>query len=507
MSLNILRAPSPRERLVTVLGYIGLLWMIAGVVPLLPLLALPFYPDEQHLGWAYLATSLLLILPGASLYRAGLNKPRQLYESDAPVIVLLAWLGATLATAPCLMWTVDLSFSQALFESTSGWTTTGLSVIHVEAAPRSVLILRSSLELAGGAGLAILMVSFLSVNMANGLTAAEGRADRLVPHVVASTKLVLSLYVGYTLFGVLALWLAGMSLFDAINHSFAAVSTGGFSTYSDSIGHWDSAAIEAVTIVLMILGSTNFLLAWNLLRRRYDEVWRHPETRLSLALIITCSILLLVFVTSGAELSWSKALRVALFEVVTSLTTTGFSTVGYTQWPSLGWLVLIMLMLIGGHSGSTAGGLKQLRVYLLARLIWTQVSAALAPRHAIIKTKVWSEGGWHFISDAHMRSISAFSALYMLVLALGVGVMCAYGFPLKDSIFEMASTQGTVGLSVGVTSSSTPAGVLWVQILGMLLGRLEFFVVLVASIKLFEGLRHLPSLRHPPTSDHAPPTS
>jgi len=314
------------------------------------------------------------------------------------------------------------------------------------------------------------------------LSLAEGR-EQLVPHVRQSAKLVLLIYAGYSVLGGAGLWLAGMGGFDAINHAFAAVSTGGFSTRPESIGYWDSLTVEAVTIPLMIMGNLSFITAWLLLRGHFRAVGRNGEVRLIALLVPLCAFLLFVLTVRGLYPALGKSVRVAVFETVTALTTTGFSTVGYGDWNSFGWVVLIVLMLIGGGTCSTAGGIKQYRVYLLAKGLMWDLRRSLLPASAVAENAVWEADRQVFVTDTRLRQIGLFVFLYLLTFVLGTAVLAAHGYGLQECLFEYASAIGTVGLSIGVTAPSAPAGVLWAEIVGMLLGRLEFFVILATLAK------------------------
>jgi trk system potassium uptake protein TrkH len=292
------------------------------------------------------------------------------------------------------------------------------------------------------------------------------------------------IYSGYTIAGIAALHLVGMSWFDAINHSFAAVSTGGFSTRVENIGYWNSPAVEAVTIPLMILGNLSFLTAWTLLRGRFRAVGRNGEVRLMAVVIPLSAMLLFLLTCRGLYPTLGKAARVAVFETVTALTTTGFSTVGYGNWDSFGCFVLIVLMLIGGGTCSTAGGIKQYRIYMLwENLLW-ELRRAFLPRTAVVERAVWEADRPVFVTDSRLRQIGTFVFLYLMLYVIGTAILTAHGYGLKESLFEYASSIGTVGISIGVTMPTTPPAVLWTQTLGMLLGRLEFLVVFTGVAKL-----------------------
>lgn len=475
-----------------VMRALGSILVIMGVIFLTPLIALVFYPLEHASAIPFLASGLSLILGGALLVAiSGKGVRAPLSELNGSVVVLVSWVIACVASTIPLMRLGGLGFTQALFETVSGWTTTGLSVVDVSNASRTILLWRSIMQLAGGAGLAIIMLAAFSIPIGAGLYRAEGRTDQLVPHVVRSAKLVMTLYLGYATVGIIAYRIAGMSMFDAINHSFAAVSTGGFSTRVESIGYWNSPLIEAITIPLMILGNMNFLTAYLLFSRKFRAFFRNGELRLFAFLFVAASTILFFAVSVGLYPTLGKGIRVAIFESVTALTTTGFSTVGYGNWNAAGILVMIVLMLIGGGSCSTAGGIKQYRVYLLGKSVWWEIKRSLSPRNSVIARRIHQGEDYSFASADHIMRTGTFVFLYLAVFLAGSCFIALFGYSMSDSLFEFASSLGTVGLSVGVTSASTPLPVLWVQIIGMLLGRLEFFVVFVGIGKLARDAKDL----------------
>ncbi len=481
-----------RQRYRVLLGYSGGLLMTIGLFFLVPLLLLFFYPDEAHVIDSFLIAALPLVIGGFVLWRwFSPDDPMSLTLQEGAVIVVIVWLVASVMGGLPFITTVNLNFTQAVFESTSGWTTTGLSVVDVTQAPRTILLYRSIIQLVGGAGFVIFAISAISGPTGAGLSAAEGRTDQLAPHVRRSASIVLRIYLSYIFVGVLAFKLAGMGWFDAVNHSFTAVATGGFSTKAESIGHWDSAAIEAVAIVLMLLGQLNFLTAFTLLRRKFRPVILNGEVRLMALLLPVAMILLFLIVTLSIYPAQDKAVRVAIFESVSALSGTGFASVSYLPWNEFGWLVLVVLMVIGGGSGSTAGGIKQIRIYLLYKGVRWELQRAFMPPHSINEPAVWQGDQRSFLTDRTLRQVALFVFVYLFVLIAGTGYMAAHGYGLAESLFEYASTLGTVGLSVGVTSLTTPPSLMWAQTIGMLLGRLEIFIVAIGVIKLLSDGRTL----------------
>ncbi len=474
-----------KQRYAAIISSVGMILLLSSAVMVTPLLILISHPEEADLAWAFGLPAVCLFLLGIVLWKAfrfPLNVTLTVQEGG--IIVLLSWIVVILFSAWPFTSALDLRYSRALFESVSGWTTTGLSVVDVTNAGRMILIWRSIIQLAGGAGLAIIMMSAIVGPLGVGISSAEGRSDQLVPHVRRSARLVLMLYVGYAIAGTMAYWMAGMSFFDAVNHSFAAVSTGGFSTRVESIGYWDSTAIEAVTLPLMLLGNLSFVTAWLLWRGKLRMVARNGEVRL-LAVLIPLSAAAMFLLTSQALYpQLGKSIRVAVFETVTAITTTGFSTVSYGNWNAFGLFLLIILMLIGGGTCSTAGGIKQYRVYLLWKMLWWDIKRYLMPRTAVLERPIWEGNTRVFVDDARIRQVMVFIFLYLATYVFGVMILCACGYNLVDSLFEFASAIGTVGLSVGVTTPQMPDAALWSETIAMFLGRLEFIVVIVSLLKI-----------------------
>ncbi|RJR38412.1 MAG: TrkH family potassium uptake protein [Desulfobacteraceae bacterium] len=455
-----------------------------------PLLTLIFYPQEATNLWAFAIPASSLGILGLLLWRFfRTSLSSALTIQDGGVIVLLSWIGVILFSAWPVAEALNMDYSRAVFESVSGWTTTGLSVVDVTSAGPMILLWRSVMQLAGGAGLAIIMMSAIVGPTGVGVSSAEGRSEQLVPHVRQSARLVLIIYSGYALAGVLAYKLAGMDLFDAINHSFAAVSTGGFSTRVESIGYWDSVAVESVTIPLMLLGNLSFATAWLLLQGDLRSFSRNGEIRLIAALIPFSFAVLFIFTCSGLYPVLGKSLRVAVFESVTALTTTGFSTVSYEKWNPIGAVMLIVLMQIGGGTCSTAGGIKQFRIYTLWKLLLWEIRRPFIPRTAIVPLAIWEGRRQVFLEDARALQIGVFVFLYLITLLAGVMILCACGYPVRDSLFEFASAIGTVGLSVGITSANMHSPALWAETIAMFLGRLEFIVVIVSIMKMGKDAR------------------
>lgn len=481
-----------RHRYRIIAGYTGLICMIVGAIILLPLPLLAIYRQETSLAFAFALPGGLLAAGGFVLWRWLVARANSgLTFQEGSVVVVLSWVVAIVAGAAPFMLGIGLTFTQAVFEATSGWTTTGLSVVDVPHAPMTFLFYRSLIQYAGGAGLAIITLSALVGPSGAGVSIAEGRGELLAPHVRRSAKLVLAIYLGCGLVGTPLLRAVGMSWFDAINHAMASLSTGGFSTRLQSIGYWDSASVEAAVMFLMLIGTLNFLTSYSLVRGHFRTAARNTEVQLMAVLLPLAAAITLFGVTMGLYPTLGKSVRVAIFETVSALTTTGFATVDYHPWNGLGWFVLIVLMMIGGGTGSTAGAIKQYRVVVLLKAAAWEVRRSLLPEHAISRPYVWQGERRDYLTDDRVRQVGVFVFVYVTTYFVGSMILMGHGYTLQESMFEFASSLGTVGLSVGVTLPDAPAAVLWTETAGMFLGRLEFFTILIGIAKIATDARHL----------------
>lgn len=475
-----------------VMGYLGVLTIIIGVITILPILIIPFFPKENKYILNFLIPGLVAIGLGFFLKRGvDLNQKYKLSVSQDAVIVMFTWLIACLFSSIPWLISGQLNFVQAYFESVSGWTTTGLSVINLEKTPNIYFLHRSLTQFFGGVGLVLVMVSALSATFGLRLYNSEGHSDRLLPNLLKSSRLIITIYAGYIMAGILLYIFFGMNWFHALNNSIAAVSTGGFGVTINSIGEYKSLPIELITIILMILGSTNFAANVLLFKRNcFREFFRQSELKFSL-LVLSLVIPILSF--SSLKLlyeSLSETFRIAIFQAISAITTTGFSTVSFNNWSPFPILIMIILMIIGGGTNSTAGGMKQYRVYLMFKNFIWELKKKFRPDNLVNEDSYIRPEGRVYIQPIHIKEATNYAFIYMVCLFVGTLVLVFHGYPLQDSLFEFASALGTVGLSTGITMPDSPVMVLWVEIAGMLLGRLEIYVFFIAIIKISKDFNY-----------------
>lgn len=479
-----------KEKYKLIFGYIGIILMITGASLLAPLLLIPFLPYTGKEAMIFLSLSLSTIGIGAALKRLiESSQARSLDMKDGGIIVSISWILSIVIGALPFVFNGQLDFTQAVFEAVSGFTTTGLSVVDVRETSHMMLLWRSIMQFLGGVGLAVIMLSAIIGPLGMGIYNAEGRSDRLVPNVKSSTKFIMVIYCSYIVGGIILYVLCGMPLFDAINHSIGAVSTGGFSTKFESIGYYDSASIELVTIILMILGTINFAAHSVLWKGRVREFFRVGEIKFMWLLFLVTIPLTLFVTTIHMFESFSKSFRVAAFEIVSAVSTSGFSTVTYFDWNSFGFFMLIFTMIIGGGTGSTAGGIKLHRVYVLLKMIQWNIKDTFSSKRSIKYNYVTKPEGKAVVDDSTTREITVLLAIYIFFYIVCVFILLGYGYEIKNAMFEIASCLSTVGLSAGITSPDAPKVVIWTMSLAMFLGRLEFLIIFYAVVKIYRDIK------------------
>ena len=483
----------PVEGYLLILNYMGVILILIGCIVLLPLLVLLAFPEEVDQARYFIIPGTCSILVGYLLTLISRDRPRgQLRRHQDTVIVVTAWITAILVCAVPFQLTGEYNFTQAVFECTSGWSTTGLSVVDVATAPKIFLMFRSIMLFFGGVGLVLVMLSVLSDSFGMRLYNAEGHSDKLLPNLLRSSRTIIAIYAGYILAGTAAYMCFHMNWFDALNHSIAALSTGGFSTEPASIGAYNSLPIELVTVVLMMLGCINFLAHLYLIRGRFKNFFGYCEVKFMLLLIaVTVPIGAVLLVHGGFVPGVLQGLRQSLFQVVSALTTTGFQTIpSFAAWTPALLLLMILLQLVGGGTGSTAGGIKQFRVYVMLKNVVWSFRDKFSNRRTVRADTIRYPDRDEVLDTRQKSEISTFIMLYLLVFLVGTCILTLCGNSIGDAMFEFSSALGTVGLSVGITAYDAPALVLWTETVGMFVGRLEIYVVFLALFQLVRDVKN-----------------
>ena len=402
----------------------GKMMVLEGMILLVPLIVIPFYPGEAKLSVTFLITACLSVMAGLLVCRYG----KQIDNSSR--LVVFSWFyGILLAAVPFLMYG-DVTLTQALFESVSGFTTTGLSVLDVEKLPHTFLFYRAFLQYVGGLGFIMTMLLFVQEKDSAVLYQAEGHPDRLMPGIGKTAKVIGTMY-GFFLF----------------------------------------------------IGTTNFSLLLLLFKGRIRDFCKSSEMRfLGGLILITIPILSGFLVTGGKTIG--ERIRLSIFNAFSALSTTGYATCSYNDWSESALAVMILLMVIGGGLGSTAGGIKLARVCILMKNLVRNIRKKMVPDRTVLLTYYHRGTEKELLENEQIEEASTYAGCYVLIYILGTVLLTFFsGCTLVQGAFEFASSLGTVGLSIGVTNSNTSTICLFIEIVGMVLGRLEIFVIFKALKK------------------------
>jgi len=471
---------------------LGLLLMIFSVT-MLPPVAVSLYFDDGN--WdPFLDAFMVLLAAGAVIWWPARRNHRDLRLRDGFLVVALFWVVLGIAGAAPLVLSdrPDITVTDAVFEAVSGFTTTGATVLTgLDSLPQSVLYYRQQIQWFGGIGMVVLAVALLPMLGVGGMqllkaeTPGPVKDAKLTPRITETAKALWLIYLAITVACALAFWAAGMSLFDAIGHSFSTVSTGGYSTHDASLAYFNSTPIEMIAVLFMFLGGVNFSLhftAWR--HRRLGDYWRDPEWRVYAGILLVCICLYASTLwLSGYKGAPGEALRVSLVQAVSVQTSTGFTTDNFALWPGALPLILVLSMFIGGCAGSTAGGMKVVRWLM----IWKQGSREvfkLVHPSAEMPVKLGSKAlEWRVIDG-----IWGFFAVYVVSFGVLMVLFMATGADQVTAFSAIATCMNNVGPGLGdvaanFTTISVPGK--WISILAMLLGRLEVFPLLVLITPTF----------------------
>ena len=456
-----------------VLGkYLGQLLLALGVL-ILPPIAVALLAGEFTPVPRYLLAGAVLCALGWPLSR--LQAPDRLQGNEAMVIVTLAFALDPLVMA-CPLTASGLSYTDALFEAVSGITTTGLTMLNaVHDKSHLFLFTRAWMQWYGGLGFVVLTVALIAQHGLAGRKLVEtSGAEILVSTSRAHARGVLVVYLVLTTFAFAMIWAAGLAPFAALAHALAAVSTGGFSPFDESLGGDLPAFVPWAVEFACFLGAVSFTAYYAALRGKPVALWEDVELRtLALLCALWSAILVIWFAAHGLGLA--QALHHGILLAVSAQSTAGFSTMEPASLSDLPKGVLILAMLIGGSVGSTAGGAKILRFLLLLRLVQLSLRRASVAEHAVVDMRL----GGKVIGDAEFARALLMAALFWAVILVSWLVFLAYGYPALNALFEVVSATATVGLSTGVTSTLLPTPLKLLLCLDMLAGRLEIMALLV----------------------------
>jgi trk system potassium uptake protein TrkH len=477
-------------RVNVIIRTLGVLFLLFSTT-LLPPIGISFFYGDGEAGRFSIAFAIALFA-GLAFWLPFHRHAANIRSRDGFLIVTLMWTAMSVLGAVPFMLALDVSFADAFFESASGYTTTGATVlVGLDEMSPSILFYRQEIQWLGGIGVIVLAIALLPMLGIGGMqlykaeTPGPFKDERLTPRITRTARNVCGLYVLLTAICALLFWLAGMSVFDAISHSFSTLATGGFSPHDDSIAYFDSPAIEGIAIVFMLIGGISFnahFIAWRTLQlQRYGQ---DTQTVAFLSTVVVATVAAtLVLAVTGTYGGVAQALRYAAFEVATVITTTGFTLADFSLWPLALPVLMIFLSFLGGCAGSTSGGMKVIRFVVLGKQAAVHIHKLIHPQ-AVRRIKVDGQA----VPDSVVESVGGFFALYVAVFAGFMMVAMMDGMDQVTAFGAVATCINNTGPGLGtvaITFSEVSAQSKIVFAFAMLIGRLEIFTFLVLLAPAF----------------------
>ena len=469
---------------------IGMLLCILSLFMMIPAFVDWLYGNND---WpAFVGASLLTLFVGAILYLSNRDSTTEHLElRQAFLLTNSAWISIALfGSLPFLLSEIDMSFTDAIFESTSGITTTGATVINnLEATSHGILIWRALLQWLGGVGIIVMALAVLPMLSIGGMqlfkTESYETPDKVVPKAASFAAGISIVYITLTVAWALMLWFAGMPLFDSIAHAMTTLATGGYSTRSDSLAAFNSSSIEMIVIFGMIVGSLPFVHYLAITKKGLKNLFKDDQVKLFLTLIVFVVLIVSIYLNLN-DIPFLEALRLASFNVISIITGTGFGTSDFNNWGGFPTTILLILMFIGGCAGSTTCGLRMARIQVLVANAKAQISKLIRP-HAVVVSYYNQKP----IPENVAESVMGFFFLYIISFAVIACLLGGLGLDLITAISGAASAIGNVGPGLGDiigpsgTYQSIPELGKLFLCAGMILGRLEIFAILVMFSPLF----------------------
>jgi len=470
---------------------IGLLLMVFSLTQLPPVVVDVIY--QQNETRSFLTAFLLTFLSGLLLYTPFRNSTKDFRIREGILVVVSFWFVLSLfATIPFLLSeSLSMTFSDAFFESMSGLTTTGATILSgLDGLPKAILYYRQQLQWLGGMGIIVLAVAILPMLGVGGMELYHAESsgiskDRLTPKLTQTAKALWKIYLSFTVICALAYYYAGMDMFDAIGHSYSTVAIGGFSTHDLSIGYFDSMAIEAVAVVFMFLAGINFSLHFFVWRKKSIlAFFKDAEFQTYLLMLsVLIAIVSINLFDSGYYQSIEEALRYGIFQSVSIATTTGFASTNFSLWPLILPVILIFASFIGACAGSTGGGIKVVRVLLMFKLAMKEIKKFIHP-NAQINIKLNQRS----VAESTLVSVWGFFSLYVIAFVLIMVALMFTGMDQVTSFSATAASMNNLGPGLGEVAenyASISESAKWILSFSMLLGRLEILTLMALLHKAF----------------------
>jgi trk system potassium uptake protein TrkH len=469
--------------IVSVIRVLSFLLIFLAAAMLLPIPFSLYYGDADHV--ALLLSAGITLLFGFIGFKAS-RLDKDLRPKEGFAIVTFGWLSfAVFGSLPFLLSGAIPSYTDAFFETMSGFTTTGATILSdIERLPHGVLFWRSLTHWIGGMGIIVLSLAILPFLGVGGMQMYRAEvpgptADRFTPRIAQTAKILWGVYVAFTAVEAVLLMFGGMNLFDALCHAFGTLATGGYSTQNGSIGAFGSAYIDYVVIVFMLIAGTNFALHYRFIKGDFMTYFRNQEFLFFISLVGLATFFIGLDTYFNHYHNLAETVQKSLFQVVAILTTTGYGTADYEQWSFSSQFILFVLMWFGGCAGSTGGGIKILRVHVLVKSVFAEITRLVHP-HAVVPVRI----GTQTVPREVVAHIVGFFILFVMIFVVSVFIMSAMGLDMPTSFGSVAATLGNIGPGLGNVGPTDnyghiPTAGKWFLTFLMLSGRLELYTVII----------------------------
>ena len=473
----------------TVFFTLGILLIILGVAMIVPMVFQLIYNEFDS---TFVISGIITITFGILFFLSNIDHSKLINSQQAFLLTALSWLGiAMFGSLPFFFSNLNLSITDSFFESMSGITTTGATILNdIESSPKGILIWRAMLQWLGGIGVILMAITLMPIMNIGGMQllkiSSYDTSEKILPKSKQISLRLITVYLFLTFFCAIFYNIFGMNLFDSITHSMTTIATGGFSNYDQSIGYFNSAYIETISILFILLGSVPFILYIKFISEDKKIIFKDEQVKLFFKLASGSILVLFIYLVIVNKSIFEVQLRSVIFNVVSILTGTGYVTKEFDQWGNFPLIFFLILMFIGGCAGSTTCGIKVFRVHILYYFIRNQLLKIIYPR-AIINLKYNNNK----VEDKLIASIISFIYLYILIFFVLASLLTLTGLDFISSISGAASSLSNVGPGLGseIGPNSNYSGIpnqsKWLLSFGMILGRLEIFAILIIFLPSF----------------------
>lgn len=483
-----------REELKTIAHYTGYICVIVAIFMIVPLICGVYYHDNIKYINSFLLSDLFTFIIGLLLYFLFKQQSLTNLSLKASLIFVTSiWFIMSFFIALPFYLSGDLSFLDSFFEGMAAITTTGISLYPSTVVyPYSIAMWKCIVQWFGGLGIILLLLAIVpSSTSLKRLYTAEGRAEQITPNIKHTVVIFIKIYLILTLIGIVLYLLCGLDLFDAVCYCFASIATGGYSVNPISVDYFSNPLINTVTIILMIAGSTNFIIHYKIAKGNWHKIYKDVEVK-AMAIIIVLSTIIISFNLYTNGYYGSNLIKIignSLFQTVSVMSSTGFQSTSIDYWPSLTYVIFIILMFIGGSMCSTTGGLKLYNVIIIFKSIMWEIERIILPKHSVKPHRIYHTQ-IKIISNEEIRHVLLFAAAYFFVFFVSVIILSFYSNNFEYVLFYAASAMGNTGFGPTFLTASSPILVKIVMIIDFWIGRVAVWPVLlmiVYFLKLISG--------------------